>query len=44
MANYESLTDIGDFPPVAHLMAVKCETIAEMTGVPRGSAVALLRE
>jgi len=44
MANYESLTDFRDFPPVAHLMAVKCETIAEMTGVPRGSAVALLRE
>lgn len=44
MANYESLTDVCDFPPVAHLMAVKCETIAEMTGVPKGSAVALLRE
>ncbi|MDK2975200.1 MAG: damage-control phosphatase, subfamily [Methanofollis sp.] len=44
MANYESLIDLSDFPPVAHLMAVKCKTIAEMTGVPRGSAVALLRE
>ncbi|EJG07910.1 protein of unknown function DUF89 [Methanofollis liminatans DSM 4140] len=44
MANYESLTDISDFPPVAHLMAVKCDTIAEMTGVSRGSVVALLRE
>lgn len=44
MANYESLADHRDILPVAHLMAVKCETIAEMTGVPRGSAVALLRE
>ncbi|TAJ44904.1 damage-control phosphatase ARMT1 family protein [Methanofollis fontis] len=44
MANYESLTDYNDILPVVHLMAVKCETIAEMTGVPKGSAVALLRE
>jgi uncharacterized protein with ATP-grasp and redox domains len=44
MANYESLTEYDDFPPVAHMMAVKCETIAEMVGVPRGSRVALLRQ
>ncbi|QYZ78816.1 DUF89 family protein [Methanofollis formosanus] len=44
MANYESLTEYDDFPPVAHLMAVKCETIAEMVGVPKGSRVALLRD
>ncbi|QSZ66842.1 DUF89 family protein [Methanofollis aquaemaris] len=43
MANYESLTEYDDFPPVAHLMAVKCETIAEMVGVPKGSRVAFLR-
>lgn len=44
MANYESLTEYDDFPPVAHMMAVKCETIAEMVKVPKGSRVALLRE
>lgn len=44
MANYESLTEISDLPPVAYLMAVKCEPIAEDVGVPRGSKIALLRE
>jgi uncharacterized protein with ATP-grasp and redox domains len=44
MANYEALTEYGDFPPTAFLMAVKCDTIAEMVGVPRGSKVALLRD
>lgn len=43
MANYESLTDYTDFPPTAFLMAVKCETIARMSGVPKGSKIALLR-
>ncbi len=44
MANYESLTELSDLPPVAYLMAVKCEPIAEDVGVPRGSKIALLCE
>jgi len=43
MANYESLTEISTGTPIAYLMAVKCETIAESVGVPRGSRIALLR-
>jgi uncharacterized protein with ATP-grasp and redox domains len=43
MANYESLSLYPDLPPVAYLMAVKCEPIADEVGVPRGSKVALLR-
>jgi hypothetical protein len=43
MANYESLSEYSGLPPVAFLMAVKCEPIAEAIGVPRGSKVALLR-
>jgi uncharacterized protein with ATP-grasp and redox domains len=43
MANYESLTEYpGLLPPVAYLMTVKCETVAESIGAPVGSAVALL--
>ena len=44
MANYESLSEYSGLPPVAYLMAVKCEPIAEEVGVPRGSKVAMLRE
>ncbi len=44
MANYESLSEYSGLPPVAFLMAVKCEPIAEEVGVPRGSKVAMLRE
>jgi hypothetical protein len=44
MANYEALTEHGDLPPTAYLMAVKCPTIAESVGVPEGSMVALLEE
>jgi uncharacterized protein with ATP-grasp and redox domains len=44
MANYEALTEYGELPPTAYLMAVKCPTIAESLGVPEGSLVALLRE
>lgn len=44
MANYESLSEYSGLPPVAYLMAVKCEPIAEEVGVPRGSKVAILRE
>jgi uncharacterized protein with ATP-grasp and redox domains len=43
MANYESLSEFSGLPPVAYLMAVKCEPIAEEVGVPRGSKVAMLR-
>ena len=44
MANYESLSEYRDLPPVAYLMAAKCEPIAEEVGVPKGSKVAMLRE
>jgi len=44
MANYESLSEYSGLPPVAFLMAVKCEPIAEDVGVPRGSKVAMLRD
>jgi uncharacterized protein with ATP-grasp and redox domains len=44
MANYESLLDYRDLPPVAFLMAVKCDPVAAEAGVPRGSLVAILRE
>jgi hypothetical protein len=43
MANYESLREEEGLPPIAYLMAAKCEPIAEEIGVPRGSKVALLR-
>ena len=43
MANYESLSDYRDLPPVAYLMCVKCEMIAEDTGIARGSKIAMLR-
>jgi damage-control phosphatase, subfamily I len=43
MANYESLSLYDDLPPVAYLMSVKCEPIADEVGVPRGSMVAMLR-
>ncbi|MGD0079960.1 MAG: ARMT1-like domain-containing protein [Methanoregula sp.] len=43
MANYESLTGYDDLPPVAYLMCVKCEMIADDTGIPRGSKIAVLR-
>ena len=32
-----------DLPPVAYLMCVKCEMIAQDTGITRGSKIALLR-
>jgi damage-control phosphatase, subfamily I len=43
MANYESLSLYHDLPPVAYLMSIKCEPIADEVGVPRGSRVAMLR-
>lgn len=45
MANYESLSEIKkshNLPPVAFLMMVKCEPIAEDIGIPRGSRIAYL--
>jgi len=43
MANYESLTEYSSqLPPVAYLMTVKCETVAESIGAPVGAAVAFL--
>lgn len=44
MANYESLDERDDLPPIAFMMAVKCDVIAESVGVPRGSYIAMLRE
>ncbi|MBP1928264.1 uncharacterized protein with ATP-grasp and redox domains [Methanolinea mesophila] len=44
MANYESFSEYTDLPPVAYLMSVKCDPIADEVGVPRGSKVAMLRE
>lgn len=44
MANYESLSEDRDLPPVAHLMSVKCGPIGADIGIPVGSRVALLRE
>ncbi|WP_332450853.1 damage-control phosphatase ARMT1 family protein [Methanoculleus sp.] len=44
MANYESLSDCRDLPPVAYLMSVKCGPIGADIGIPVGSRVALLRE
>jgi len=44
MANYESLSLLSGLPPVAYLMAVKCDPIAEEIGVPRGSKIAMLWE
>lgn len=44
MANYESLSEYGNMPPIAYLMCVKCEVIAQDTGIKRGSKIAKLRE
>jgi uncharacterized protein with ATP-grasp and redox domains len=43
MANYEALNEEEKhIPPVAYLLAAKCDPIARSIGVPRGSYVALL--
>ena len=44
MANFESLFELNDLPPVAYLMAAKCKPVADMIHVPVGSKVALLKE
>lgn len=43
MANFESLFERNDLPPVAYLMAAKCQPVADEAGVPVGSKIALLR-
>ncbi len=43
MANYESLSMCEGLAPVAFLMAVKCQPVADDVGVPVGSKIALLR-
>jgi damage-control phosphatase, subfamily I len=43
MANYESLTEYAPLlPPVAYLLTVKCETVAESIGAPVGASMAAL--
>ncbi|MDD1701998.1 MAG: ARMT1-like domain-containing protein [Methanoregula sp.] len=43
MANFESLFERTDLPPVAYLMAAKCKPVADEAGVRVGSKIALLR-
>jgi uncharacterized protein with ATP-grasp and redox domains len=43
MANFESLSEMGNLPPVAYLMATKCKPVADEVGVPVGSKIALLQ-
>ncbi|MBP2132724.1 uncharacterized protein with ATP-grasp and redox domains [Methanomicrobium sp. W14] len=45
MANYESLSEYKktmNLPPVAYLMMVKCEPVAENISIPKGSRIACL--
>ncbi|MDD1675112.1 MAG: ARMT1-like domain-containing protein [Methanomicrobiales archaeon] len=42
MANYEALNEEKGLPPVAYLLAAKCDPIARSLNVARGSYVALL--
>jgi hypothetical protein len=44
MANYESLSEMKDLPPVAYLLAAKCAPVADEIGVPVGWKVAMLRK
>ena len=43
MANYESLSEMDNLPPVAYLLAAKCKPVADELGVPVGSKIAMLR-
>ncbi len=43
MANFESLSELDNLPPVAYLMAAKCKPVADEVGVPVGSKIALLQ-
>jgi len=43
MANFESISEINNLPPVAYLLAAKCGPVAQELGVPVGVKVAKLR-
>jgi len=43
MANYESLYEMDNLPPVAYLLAAKCKPVANELGVPVGSKIAMLQ-
>jgi uncharacterized protein with ATP-grasp and redox domains len=43
MANFESLSEMDNLPPVAYMMAAKCKPVADEVGVPVGSKIAMLR-
>jgi uncharacterized protein with ATP-grasp and redox domains len=43
MANFESLSEMKDLPPVAYLLAAKCRPVADELGVPVGVKIAKLR-
>ncbi|MDD1690443.1 MAG: ARMT1-like domain-containing protein [Methanoregula sp.] len=43
MANFESLSEMSDMPPIAYLLAAKCRPVANELGVPVGVKVAKLR-
>ncbi|MDD1699348.1 MAG: ARMT1-like domain-containing protein [Methanoregula sp.] len=42
MANFESLSEMDNLPPVAYLLAAKCKPVADEVGVPVGAKIALL--
>ncbi|MDD1685446.1 ARMT1-like domain-containing protein [Methanoregula sp.] len=43
MANFESISEMENLPPVAYLLAAKCKPVADELGVPVGVKVAKLR-
>jgi len=43
MGNFECFTEL-DYRPIAHLMRIKCEPVADASGAPLSSSVALLVE
>jgi hypothetical protein len=43
MANFESLSEMDNLPPVAYLLAAKCKPVADEVGILVGSKIALLR-
>ena len=43
MANFESLSEMDNLPPVAYLLAAKCKPVADELNVPVGSKIAVLR-
>ncbi len=44
MANYESLSQYEGLPPVAYLMCVKCQMIADDSGIVKGSKIAVIKK